>query len=86
VNAAAVSASPASSVRSAGVCAGVRVRGENVANAAASAIGACTAKIARQSNSSVSTPPIAGPAAVPTSAAASHSRRPVRDSPASSTA
>ena len=53
--------------------------------AAAAAIGACTAKIARQSNASVSTPPIAGPAAVPATAAPSHTRRPCRDTPASST-
>ncbi len=55
------------------------------ATAAAAASGACTTKIARQSKSSVSRPPIAGPAAVPISAAPSHSRRPDRDSPASST-
>ena len=42
-------------------------------------------KIARQSKASVRAPPIAGPAAVPTSAAPSQSRRPERDAPASST-
>ena len=42
-------------------------------------------KIARQSNSSVSTPPIAGPAAVPIRAAPIHSRRPDGDEAASST-
>ena len=46
--------------------------------------GTCTTKIARQSNTSVRAPPIAGPAAVPISAAPSHQRRPVCDSPASS--
>jgi len=46
------------------------------AGAAASAIGAWAMKIARQSNSSVRTPPSAGPAAVPATAAPSHSRRP----------
>ena len=51
------------------------------AEAAASAIGAWATKIARQ-NSSVSAPPSAGPAAVPTTAAPTHSRRP--DPPPSS--
>ena len=64
-----------------GAAAGVRI----TAMAAAAASGAWTAKIARQSSTSVSTPPIAGPAAVPTSAAASQIRRPSRDVPASST-
>ena len=49
------------------------------------ASGAWTKKIARQSKSSVSAPPIAGPAAVPIRAAPSQRRRPERDSPASST-
>ncbi len=47
------------------------------AGAAASAIGACTRKIARQSNASVRMPPSAGPAAVPATAAPSHRRRPL---------
>ena len=43
---------------------------------AARATGACAMKIARQSNSSVSSPPRAGPAAVPATAAPIQSRRP----------
>src|SRR3954469_7310408 len=51
--------------------------------AAAAHTGAWRAKIARQSNASVSAPPIAGPAAVPAKAAPSHSRRPCDEEPAS---
>ena len=43
---------------------------------AARAIGACTMKIARQSKSCVRSPPSAGPAAVPATAAPIQSRRP----------
>src|SRR4051794_27778275 len=52
------------------------VRERAAATAAASAIGAWTMKIARQSNSWVGAPPSAGPAAVPKTAAATHRRRP----------
>ena len=48
---------------------------------AAATIGAWTKKIARQANSSVSTPPSAGPMATPTAPASAHHRR-ARPSPA----
>ena len=86
VNAAVVNASAASE-RGSGSCSVLGaccVIGPRHAHAAARASGTCTTKIARQSNTSVRTPPIAGPAAVPMSAAPSHQRRPVGDSPASS--
>ena len=75
---------PASTPPSAGARGPSRNAAAMQAMAPGTTIGSCTRKIARQSKTSVSTPPSAGPVAVPKTDAATHRRRPWPGEPPSS--